>query len=69
MLHRCLFLRGLGQLKSNLFDVIRMCALCGEENKLQELTVLVFAAGSLTWLYKHPALWADETAAKCPVVV
>lgn len=31
----------------------------------------VFAAGtSDVWLYKHPALWADETAAKmCPVVV
>lgn len=27
---------------------------------------LVFAAGTTDgWLYKHPALWADETAAKC----
>lgn len=27
---------------------------------------LVFAAGTTdVWLCKHPALWADETAAKC----
>lgn len=44
-----------------------MCALCGGENKLQGLTVLLFFAAGITdvWLCKHPALWADETAAKC----
>lgn len=37
-----LFPSGLEQLNSSLFDVIRMCALCGGENKLQGLTVLLF---------------------------
>lgn len=40
--HHCLFPSGLEQLNSNVFDVIRMCALCGWENKSQELTVLLF---------------------------
>lgn len=40
--HHCLFLSGLEQMNSSLFDVIRMCALCGGENKLQGLAVLLF---------------------------
>lgn len=37
-----LFFFHLEQLNSSLFDVISMCALCGGENKLEGLPVLLF---------------------------
>lgn len=60
------FPSGLEQLNSNRFDVIRMCALWRREQVAGADCALVFAAGpSDVWLCKHPALWTDETAAKC----
>lgn len=55
---------GLELLDRNLFKYV--CFVMRREKVAGADCAFVFAAGtSDVWLYKHPALWADETAAKC----